>query len=388
MTNTLIKQTAEQMVQLRQRIHQYPELAYQEFQTANLVAQELRSYGLHVTTGIAETGVAALLKKSDGPTVAFRADMDALPIVESNALAYCSSHAGVMHACGHDGHTAMLLGAAKVLSQMDSFAGNILFIFQPAEENEGGAKSMLDAGLFEQFPVDSIYGLHNIPGVPLGTVMAQPGPVSAAFDIFDIAIEGRGGHGAIPDLAADPIVAASALIQSFNTIVSRKVSPLDSAVVSIGKLSAGDTYNVIPERADIKGSCRSFNQNVQTLLKQQILNMCRHVGQAYGVNISCKYEEKYPAVINDENATKVLQEAVHEWLPKTSMITEFKPFMGSEDFSYFLNAKSGCYFGLGNGEDSAALHTPQYNFNDALLEKGIDLWVAIAKQCFSPTINP
>lgn len=374
---TLLKVTIEEMVTLRQNLHQHPEMAFKEFATAEKVATLLESYGLEVTRGIAVTGVVGVLDNGEGPCLGLRADMDALPIHENSQLGYNSCHSGVMHACGHDGHTAMLLGAAKILSKMKGLRGKIIFIFQPAEENEGGAKAMLEAGMFNQFDVDVIYGLHNIPSIPTGTILAQPGPMTAAFDTFDIDIKGKGGHGAIPDLTCDPVVAASALVQALNTIVSRKVSPLESAVISVGKVSAGDTYNVIPDSAQIMGSCRSFNINTQEILEQHIHNMCKGIALAYNTSISCHYEKKYPAVVNDQKATENFVQAIKTQLPQTELIENFTPFMGSEDFAYFLQAKPGCYFGIGNGLDSAPLHTAQYNFNDNLMQTGISVWVAI-----------
>jgi hippurate hydrolase len=376
----LLEKTVANMKALRREFHRHPEMAYKEVQTAKQVSTLLESYGLTVTTNIASTGVVGVLDRGEGPRLGLRADMDALPIHEDNELAYCSNVPGVMHACGHDGHTTMLLGAAAMLAKTEGLQGKITFIFQPAEENEGGAKQMIEEGLFTKFDVDYIYALHNLPNIPAGTILAQPGPISAAFDTFEIEVLGKGGHGAIPELTQDPILAASALVQALNTIVSRKVSPLESAVVSMGKISSGETYNVIPNSAHLMGSCRSFNGDVQAILQQQISNICEGIGKAYDVSVKCNYKTIYPAVINDEKATQKFVNAIERHLPAVEMITEFSPFMGSEDFSYFLEVKPGCYFGIGNGVNSASLHTPDYDFNDNILETGISVWCSLAKE--------
>lgn len=351
------------MTEWRRDLHAHPELAYKETRTARIVASALRSFGLEVHEGVAVTGVVGVLDFGEGPSIGLRADMDALPITEETGLPYASTYPGCMHACGHDGHTAMLLGAAKALSTRTDLTGRIIFIFQPAEENEGGAQKMVEDGLFDRFPIQSVFGLHNMPGVPVGTALAQAGYVSASFDTFCISIEGKGGHGAMPELAIDPIPAASALTAAMNTIVSRNIKALDAAVVTVGQVESGSSFNIIPDKATIKGSCRTLSAEVQALVKKRIHEVCEGIGLAYNVGITCKYEERYPAVFNAEAETQIIKKALSG--KDFELVTNFDPVMGSEDFAFLSNEVDGCYFILGNGNDIAPLHSPTYNFNDS-----------------------
>jgi len=377
-------QTLAQMTHWRHDIHRHPELAYEETRTADIVANELRSLGMEVHTGLAKTGVVGVLTygTGEGPMIGLRADMDALPITETTGLEYASEVSGQMHACGHDGHTTMLLGAARFLAQnkSDDLNGQLIFIFQPAEENEGGARTMIEEGLFDRFPVDMVFGLHNMPGVPVGTVMAQPGPVSAAFDTFSLTIQGQGGHGAMPENTRDPLPAASALVSALNSVVSRNIRPLDAAVISIGQLEGGQAYNVIPDQMTLKGSCRSLTADSQKILKRRVYEICEGIGKAYAVDISCDYQECYPAVCNTDYETDLVCEALSNDQDPFTVITEFEPVMGSEDFSYFLNEKPGCYFIIGNGDQGGPLHSPTYQFNDELLSLGAMAWVRIVQK--------
>lgn len=377
---TIGDQVIENMRGWRQDIHAHPELAYQERRTATLVADKLSCFGYEVHTAIAETGVVAVMHFGDGPSIAFRADMDALPITEANDLTYRSNSPGIMHACGHDGHTAMLLGAAEVLAKRDDLTGSLYLIFQPAEENEGGAKAMINAGIFEKFAIDSIYGLHNMPNIPVGTYHARTGSTSAAFDTFDISVIGKGGHGAYPQNTKDPIVAAAALVSALNTIVSRAIEPLDGAVVTVGQITGGETYNVIPDMVTIKGSCRSLLPETQALIERRVKEVCNGIAVTFDLEIICDYKQCYPPVINSQQETQILVSALGRITSNDNIITEFDPVMGSEDFAFFLNEKPGCYFLIGNGNGSGDLHTATYNFNDNALITGTQAWVALADE--------
>jgi amidohydrolase len=377
------KALLDQIRNWRQEIHRNPEMAFEEFHTAALVAKELNNAGLAVITGIAGTGVVGVLARGKGPSIALRADMDALPIMEENQLDYVSQNNGCMHACGHDGHTAMLLGAAKVLASRDDLSGTVYFIFQPAEENKGGARIMIEDGLFERFQFDAIYGLHNMPGVPIGRFMARAGPVLASFDTFDILITGQGGHGAMPETTRDPIAAGGALIMALNTIVSRNVKPIDAAVITVGQFESGNTYNVIPSEARLKGSCRSMLPETQHLLKTRIAEVCDGIASAHDVDIQCIYEERYPPVINSQAETEFAIGVFRDLVGDENVITEFEPALGSEDFSFFLQKKPGCYFIIGNGDGCGPLHSATYNFNDDALPYGVAAWIRITEKALS-----
>ena len=364
----------------RHDLHRHPELAFNEERTAAMVVATLSSFGLEVHANIARTGVVGILDFGEGPAIGLRADMDALPILEQTGSAYASSVSGCMHACGHDGHTAMLLGAAKMLAQRRDLAGRIVFIFQPAEENEGGARAMIDAGLFNRFHVDAVFGFHNMPGVPVGTFMARSGTVTTAYNAFSIRIAGKGGHGAMPEMAKDPIVAGAALVLALQTIVSRNARPLDTAVLTVGQITGGDTFNVIPDSVSLKGSCRSLTPATLDLVQQRIEAVCQGIADTYGVSITCIQEESYPAIVNTEAASELVIAALRGLDGAGPVITDFPPSMGSEDFSFYLQERPGCYFILGNGEGGGSLHSPTYDFNDNALKFGAAAWVAIAEK--------
>lgn len=363
----------------RRDIHAHPELAFEENRTAALVAKELEAMGMEVVTGIAKTGLVGILKRGDGPAIGIRADMDALPIHETTGAAYASKSDGCMHACGHDGHMAMVLAAARQISQIPDLNGTVYFIFQPAEENYGGAEEMIKDGLFERFPMDEVYGLHNMPDVPVGTFLVMPGTVTAAYDAFDIEVRGKGGHGAMPELAVDPIIAASALVLALNTIVARNIAAARPAVLTVGHIGAGDAHNVIPEIATLRGSCRSFDPETRALIQRRTKEICGGIEQTYGVTITLNYENGYPSVVNTKAEAEQIIKAAQKVTEPDNVITEFDPFMGSEDFSYFLHEKPGCYFILGSGETGGPLHSPTYNFNDDALKYGIGLWVQLVQ---------
>lgn len=380
MTAVLSDAKLNEYIALRRDLHRHPELAFNEQRTSGIVAEKLRSFGLEVHTGIAKTGVVGVLDFGDGPFIGFRADMDALPIEEDTGVLYASQHSGVMHACGHDGHTSMLLAAADQLSQSSNLRGKIAFIFQPAEENEGGARVMVEEGLFERFPVEKIFALHNMPGVPVGTIMARSGYVSAAFDTFDITVEGQGGHGAMPETTRDPVPAASAIVQALNTIISRNIRPFEAGVVTVGQMETSESsYNVIPQSVLIKGSCRSLSADVQKTLKKRISDVCQGIGVAYDVQIDITYEERYPPVFNDDGATALLWEAVSKARDSFTLIKEFEPVMGSEDFAFMSQKVPGHYFIIGNGDGCGPLHSPTYNFNDDALKVGATAFIRLAE---------
>ncbi|HHL43279.1 MAG TPA: amidohydrolase [Hellea balneolensis] len=363
----------------RQDIHTHPELAFCETRTSSIVKQELETCGLEVIDKIAKTGIVAVLKRGDGPKIGLRADMDALPIHEATNLNYASKTTGCMHACGHDGHTSMLLGAVRQICALPDLRGTVYFIFQPAEEAEGGAQAMIEDGLFERFPMDAIYGLHNMPGIPVGTFVVKDGPMAAAFARFNITITGPGGHGAMPETTRDPIVAGAALVMALQTIPSRNIKPLEPSVVTVGAFHAGEAENVIPGEVQIKGSCRSFSNDVALQIEQRIREISAGIAATYGLEIKVDYEHGYPSVINSKAESEIVAEVARSLVGDEHVITDPDPFMGSEDFSYFLQAKPGCYFIIGNGEDCTGLHSPTYNFNDDALKYGIGFWTALVK---------
>lgn len=377
----------EQAVTIRRHLHQHPELGFEEYQTAALVAQTLTDLGIEVHTGIAKTGVVGVLKRGNSMrSIGIRADMDALPMDELNEFNHCSAARGRMHACGHDGHTAILLGTAVYLARYGNFDGTVYFIFQPAEENLGGGKAMVEEGLFSRFEMDEVYGLHNWPGQPLGHICVNDAALMGSFDIFDITLTGKGGHAAIPEGNADPIVAASELILSLQSIVSRKTSPLDSAVLSITQVSGGDTYNIIPETVQLKGTVRALNENVRRCVKAQLMERVHTLPQVHGVHGSIDYQERYPATINHPECAQKIRRIATDIFGAEKVVSNVPPTMASEDFSFMLNAKKGAYVWLGvDGTDtpSAPLHNPKYDFNDQAIVTGIRLWAGLVEHSLS-----
>jgi amidohydrolase len=360
----------------RQAFHATPELGYNEHHTSQRVAELLEHFGLEVHRGLGGTGVVGTLKNGEGPAIGLRADMDALPIQELGQPAHRSTHSGCMHACGHDGHTAILLAAARHLSTTRRFAGTVHFVFQPAEENLAGAKKMIEDGLFERFPMDAIYGLHNWPGVPLGHVVINPGPMMASLDTFEIKLVGKGCHAAMPDRGADPIVAAAQLVLGLQTIVSRRLSPLEAAVVSITQFNAGEAINVIPESAILKGTVRCLQTNVRDKVEQLIGEYVAQLPAAFGVEGQLVYHVGYPVTENDPEAAARVREAAVAAVGQANVQWGCNPSMASEDFAFMLKACPGAYLWLGVDGDtpSAALHNPYYDFNDQAIEPGVNLW--------------
>jgi hippurate hydrolase len=380
----IIERIAEQQQQMttwRRHLHAYPELAFEERLTAAFVAERLAEFGIAVHRGLAGTGVVGTLATGDGPAIALRADLDGLPICEANDFAHRSTHAGTMHACGHDGHTAMLLGAARYLAETRRFRGTVHFIFQPAEENEGGARKMIEEGLFERFPVRSVYGMHNLPGRPVGRMAMRPGPMMAAFDIFEITVTGKGAHAAMPHLGRDPVVAASAIVTALQTVTSRAIDPLDAAVVSVTQFHAGDTWNVIPERAVLRGTTRALRTDVQDSVEAAVHRIAEGIAATHGVGAQVHYERRYPPTINDPAETDRAAAAAVAVAGEGNVDRDPSPSMGSEDFAFMLREKPGCYVWIGNGADAGGctLHNPRYDFNDEILPLGASYWATLVE---------
>lgn len=369
----------------RRHLHQYPETAYEENQTAEFIAAKLTEFGLEVHRGLAETGVVATLSVGNsGKKIALRADMDALSIQERNTFAHRSRHEGKMHACGHDGHSAMLLGAAKVLSEQRNFNGTVYFIFQPAEEGRAGAKKMIDDGLFMLFPADCVFGMHNFPDIPTGHFAIKTGAMMAAFDCFEIILKGKATHAAMPHLGNDAIVAAAQLINNLQTIVSRTVNPADSAVVTITQIHAGNTWNAIPDSVILRGTFRCFDSAVQKLIADKIRQQLDAVCAAFGLGAEFKVNPEnlgYPVTFNSDAETALALQTATAVVGEASVHNNPTPSMGSEDFAFMLQEKPGCYIWIGNGssENSCLLHNPYYDFNDDILAKGAAYWVTLVE---------
>jgi len=373
---------------MRHHLHRHPELAYQEFRTADFVAQNLESWGYAVTRGLGGTGMVATLKAGTGSrAVAVRADMDALPINEATGLPYASIEPGRMHACGHDGHTTMLLGAARHLARTRRFDGTVHLVFQPAEEigADSGAKRMIEDGLFERFPCEAIFGLHNHPGYPSGTFMFRSGPFMAACDTVEMVIHGRGGHAARPHLAVDPVVIGAGLVTALQTVVSRSVDPMQAAVVTVGAFNAGHAANVIPESARLQISVRSFDAEVRKLLETRIRALAQAHGDAYGARIDVEYVPGYPVVVNSAPETELALQVARELVGEERVVDGFGPIAGSEDFAYYLQEKPGCFLRLGNGEGAPMLHNASYDFNDDNLTVGAAYWTRLVERFLAGT---
>jgi hippurate hydrolase len=374
----------EEMIAWRQDIHRNPETAFEEHRTAAFVAQQLEGFGLEVRRGLAGTGVVATLRAGGGArAIALRADLDALHIQEKNALPYTSCVPGKMHACGHDGHTAMLLGAAKYLAETRKFDGVVHFVFQPAEENEGGGRVMVEQGLFDQFPCEAIYGMHNWPGMPVGQFAIRPGPMMASYDVFEIVVEGRGSHGAMPHQSIDPVVAAAQIVLGLQTIVSRNVKPIDAAVVSVTQIHGGDTWNVIPESVVLRGTTRCFRRDVRDQMERRIGEIAAGIASAMGATATLRYERRYPALMNQDEAVRRAAAAARDIVGDPAKVEmEIEPVMGSEDFAFMLERKPGAYIMIGNGggEGGRMLHNARYDFNDAILPIGASYWARLVEQ--------
>lgn len=370
------------MLQWRHSIHAHPETAFEEYGTADLVAGVLQALELPVHRGLAGTGVVATLCNGEGPSIALRADMDALPMQELGQHVYASTCDGRMHACGHDGHTAMLLGAASYLARNRNFRGTVHFIFQPAEENEGGGRVMVEQGLFERFPADAVYGMHNFPDHPLGTFAIRQGCMTAFLDTFEIRVVGKGCHGAAPETGIDPIMVSAQLINALQTIVSRSTRAVDAAVVSVTQIHGGDTWNVIPEQVVLRGTARTLDPQVHDQTQAAMERICAGVAQTHGARIELDYHRGYPGVVNPERETAIAVAAACRLVGAENVNTGMQPIMASEDFAYMLQHRPGAYIGIGAGErgDEPSLHNPYYDFNDAVLPLGAAYWVALVSE--------
>jgi hippurate hydrolase len=375
-----LDQSIPEFVALRHDLHRHPELAFHESRTSALIAERLTEWGYEVTTGIAETGVVGTLRMGNGPRhLGLRADIDALPIQEATALPYASATAGVMHACGHDGHTAILLAAAKHLAETRDFNGTLHLIFQPAEEIGGGARRMLAEGLLERFPLDAIYGLHNWPGEPVGKFGFVEGPAMAAVDQINATIHGKGGHGAAPHEAVDPVVAAAQVITALQTIVSRNVDPLEAAVVTVGSIHGGHASNVIPGTVDLSLTLRSYSEAVRDLLQARLPALISAVSEGLGATAEVLYRRGFPSVVNHASETAFVRQVARDTFGQEAVIDGFRPRTASEDFAFFLEQVPGSFLFVGTG-DGAPLHSPDYRFNDAIIGPAAAFWVALARR--------
>lgn len=377
---TEIDDLIEPLIAFRRDVHAHPEVGFAEHRTAERIAVALRALNLDVHTRIGGTGVVAVLKEgSSDRTIGLRADMDALPIQEKTALAYASRNPGVFHGCGHDGHIAMLLGAAQHLARTRRFEGTVNFIFQPAEEGLGGARAMVQDGLFKRFPCERVFALHNWPDLPAGVVATRPGPIMAAADKFEIVIEGLGAHAAMPHHTPDAILAASSLVMQLNTIIARRIAPTASAVLSVTQIAGGHAHNVLPAEVKITGTVRSFDPSVQDRIEASIRQVAEGVGVASGTHVSVSYDRYYPATINDVDAAAEALE-VAGTLATATLAPE--PAFTSEDFAFMLQACKGAYLWLGQGreQDNVPLHHPRYDFNDEVMPLGIRLLTALAER--------
>ena len=372
---------------IRRDIHAHPELAFQESRTSQIVAERLAAWGVEVHRGLARTGVVGVVKgkkSASGRAIGLRADMDCLPIHETSDIPHKSTHAGRMHACGHDGHTTMLLGAARYLAETREFDGTAFVIFQPAEENGGGGKVMVDEGLFERFPADEVYALHNWPGLPPGRIAVRPGPVMAATDEIAITVRGKGGHAAMPQLTVDPVVAAAQIIAALQTIASRNTSPLDAVVVSVCSMETSQigVFNVIPDFVKLIGTVRSFRPETRDLAERRAQEIARGVAQALGCSAECRYTRGYPATVNAEREARFAAQVGESVFGRGNVITDAEPTMGGEDFSYMLQARPGAYVFLGQsgGPNNCYLHNPGYDFNDEVIPLGAGYLAALVER--------
>ena len=371
------------LTDIRHRLHQDPELSFAEQRIAGFVADRLTEWGYRVARDVGGHGVVGTLTAGGGKRrISVRADMDALPIQEETGLPYASRNAGAMHACGHDGHTTMLLGAARRLAQTRNFSGTVNLVFQPAEEagKDSGAQRMIADGLFDRFPCDAIFGLHNHPGYPVGTFMFGSGPFMSASDRVFIRIQGRGGHAARPHLAVDPILIAGSLVMALQSVVSRNIDPTQTAIVTIGTLNAGIATNVIPESAELGLSVRSFSTDVRDRLQQRITELVTHHVQGYGGTVEIEYERGYPVVVNSAPETEFARGVAEELVGPERTIAPFGPVTGSEDFAYYLQHRPGCFLRLGNGEGAPMLHNAHYDFADGTLTVGAAYWTRLVER--------
>ena len=378
-----LRELHAEMTAWRHDLHAHPETAFEERRTSDVVAEKLKSFGLDVHRGLARTGVVGTLKSGSGNrAIGLRADMDALDLEEMNDFAHRSRHPGKMHGCGHDGHTTMLLGAARYLAETRRFDGTVHFIFQPAEENLAGGKVMIDDGLFEKFPVESVYGMHNMPGVEVGKFAIRPGPMLASADMFDIRVKGVGAHGAFPHRGVDPVVIASEIVLALQTIVSRSTDPLHASVVSVTWMRGGFTHNVIPESVTLSGTTRAFLPDVQDMIERRIRQIAEGVALAHGASADVDYHRRYPPTVNWPEETNIAAAAAAEVVGPDNVARDMEPMMGAEDFAWMLRERPGAFIMIGNGagEGNCMVHNPRYDFNDAILPIGSTYWVKLVER--------
>lgn len=377
-----IKNLHGEMTEWRRDLHAHPETAFEEHRTSAFVAEKLKGFGIEVHPGIGRTGLVGVLKgKREGAgTIGLRADMDALHIHELTNKPYASKTPGKMHACGHDGHTTMLLGAAKYLAETRDFAGTAYFIFQPAEENEGGGKAMVEDGLFEKFPMTSVYGMHNWPGAPTGEIGLKVGPMMAAYDTFEIIVSGHGAHAAMPHQGKDPVVVAAQIVTGLQSIVSRNVDPVEAGVVTVTQIHGGDTWNVIPAEVVLRGTVRTFKPEVQALIEEGIGRVARGIAQAHGATAEVRYKHGYPPTVNSEAETHHAEKVAAAVVGQGMVNPDVAPVMGSEDFAFMLEQRPGSYVWLGAGEDEPNLHSPHFDFNDEILPIGASYWARLVEE--------
>ena len=385
-----IVQFQHEIQQVRRDIHAHPELCFEEHRTAELVAQKLQAWGIPMIRGLGGTGVVGIIKNGTSDrAIGLRADMDALPMQEINTFEHTSRHAGKMHACGHDGHTAMLLGAALYLSKHKNFDGTVYLIFQPAEEGGGGARRMMEDGLFEQCPMEAVFGMHNWPGAAVGTFGVTAGPMMASSNEFEVVVRGKGAHAAQPHKGIDPIMAAIQIAQSWQTIVSRNASPLESVVLSVTQIHSGSATNVIPDEATLIGTVRGFSDAMIDLVERRMQTIAQHVAAAFDATVDFEFKRNYPPLVNHPKETAFAADVMRAIVGAENVDRQVEPTMGAEDFAYFLQAKPGCYVFIGNGDGAhreighglgpCNLHNPSYDFNDDLLPIGATYWVRLAE---------
>ena len=385
-----INQMINEMTEWRHDLHKIPEIGLEEHETSKYIKNKLKEFNVNFKDGYSNTGIVAWVdgnKKTNEKTIGLRADFDALPMPEKNEFDHKSTNKGMMHACGHDGHTTMLLGAAKYLNENNDFDGRVYFIFQPGEEGFAGGKKMIDDGMFKDFKIDEVYALHNWPELPFGTFGVNSGPMMAAVDEFDIIVKGKGGHAASPHLSIDPVVISAQVISAAQTIISRSTDPVDKALISITKINAGTAYNVIDDQVKMGGTIRTFKKNTRSYIEKRLKELCSGIAAAHGAEIKIQFDlvNKYPPTINSKKESIFAANVAKGLVGEDKVITDIEPSMGGEDFSYLLEEKPGTYLYLGQGDDNhkAHLHTTKYDFNDNLLPVGVNFWVELVKKYFS-----
>ena len=385
-----IREFQHEIQTIRRDIHAHPELCFEEHRTAAVVAAKLEAWGIPMLRGLADTGVVGIIKRGNSErAIGLRADMDALPMQELNQFAHTSQHAGKMHACGHDGHTAMLLGAARYLSQHQDFDGTVYLIFQPAEEGGGGARRMIEEGLFQRCPMDAVFGMHNWPGLAAGSFAVRPGGMMASSNEFEVTVRGKGAHAAQPQKGIDPVMIAVQIAQSWQTIVSRNVNPLEPAVLSLTQIHSGSATNVIPDDASLIGTVRTFSTDVLDLIERRMEVIARSTAAAFDAEVDFVFKRNYPPLINHEKETQFVTQVLRDLVGSENLDEQVEPTMGAEDFAFMLQHKPGCYVFIGNGEGAhrhaghglgpCNLHNPSYDFNDDLLPIGTSYWVRLVE---------